>query len=494
MEIIHANQIMPSGVYAELINHEHVFESMSHRAIVINDFDPNRPEENELLNRLLFTRYEGDTLESSPTCDCGALDGEIYRGVVCSICNTEVSVVTEREYEPQLWIRVPDGVHAFISPRVWTILNNLFKVNGVLMIRWLTDQSYIPKTASAKNAVKTKPIFKEIQELGWKRSINYFIDNFDTIINFLLENNEVIKVKKPVPRIRQWIEDNRDKFFTRYLPIPNRALFITEKINIGGGDLNYVDKVIGNAIDAVRTARAIDTGIVKTTQRVRENHAVKIVHQLATFYSEYIKKNLASKKGLFRHQVYGSRLDMSARAVITSISGPHDYRELHLPWGLACMLFKTHLTNKLLRKDMSPDEIEEFIMRHVYKYHPLLDELFHELINESPHELGIPVIFQRNPTLERGSAQQFFVPKVKTDPSNRTISMSPLCLKAPNADFDGDEMNLLVLPDMAMYRPFSRLAPSFGVMDTGEPGKMSGNIGIPGPIISTISSWMHEHD
>ena len=41
---------------------------------------------------------------------------------------------------------------------------------------------------------------------------------------------------------------------------------------------------------------------------------------------------------------------------------------------------------------------------------------------------------------------------------------------------------------------FSRLSPHLGVMDASAPFKVSNNIGIPGPIISTIGNWMHEID
>ena len=93
----------------------------------------------------------------------------------------------------------------------------------------------------------------------------------------------------------------------------------------------------------------------------------------------------------------------------------------------------THITNKLLRKGLSPSECEKFLMLHTNKYHPDLDAIFKELIEESPYP-GLPIILQRNPSLVRGSAQQFYVTKIKPDPSVNTISLSVLTLAAPNAD------------------------------------------------------------
>lgn len=55
----------------------------------------------------------------------------------------------------------------------------------------------------------------------------------------------------------------------------------------------------------------------------------------------------------------------------------------------------------------------------------------------------------------------------------------------------GDEMNVELLLDRKEYEAFSRLAPHMGVLDTHAPFKISGNIKLPGPIMSTIVSWMH---
>lgn len=240
------------------------------------------------------------------------------------------------------------------------------------------------------------------------------------------------KVVNPIPRRRrmeQFIEENRDRFFPQYLPIPNRAIFITEKTAMG----TYADNVMYSAIDAVRTMTSLDSGIGPATQRIKENRTVKVIQQLSSYYLEYTKNNLSKKPGMFRRQVYGSRLDFSGRAVISSLSHPHAYDELHFPWGLAVMILKSHITSKLMRRGMTPSSAEEFLMLHTTKYHPLLETLFDELLEESPQK-RLPVLFQRNPSLVRGSAQQLYISKIKTDPTINTISFSVLALAAPNAD------------------------------------------------------------
>lgn len=313
-----------SGVFCELIDYDRLYESVSDHAMLVNTFNIRNDDEKERLNRLLYTEYEGDTLDSKPTCDCGQLSGEYNKGVNCRNCGTPVVAVTERPMESLLWIKAPEGVRSFISPAAWNVLNSMFTYRGVQLVRWLTDPTYTPN----KNVDRTDPLFERFRQVNWKRSINHFIDNFDQACQLIFDG----KVVNPIPRRRrmeQFIEENRDRFFPQYLPIPNRSIFITEKTAMG----TYADNVMYSAIDAVRTMTSLDSGIVPATQRIKENRTVKVVQQLSNYYLEYTKNNLSKKPGMFRRQVYGSRLDFSGRAVISSLSHPHAYDELHFPLG-----------------------------------------------------------------------------------------------------------------------------------------------------------------
>lgn len=483
---------MGVGVYAKLIDFDRLYESISNRAILVNKFNMRSDEDKEELNKLLYSEYEGDALETAPSCDCGKLKGDFNLGTQCiplhagdSACYTIVSPVTERPLESILWMRVPDGVHSFISPAAWTLMCKQFTHKKIILPRWLADPSYQPKGV---NNLMDIPIIQAFRDAGWVRGINHFIEHFDLAMQIISDH----RVVTPAPNrftMEQFIAENKSKFFPKYLPIPNRAIFITEKTALG----TYADEIMHSAIDAVHTITTIETSLTPATQRVKEGRTIRAIQQLSDYYNNFKRNNLSKKTGLFRRQVYGSRLDFSARAVISAITDKHRYDDLYLPWGLSIQLFKTHITNKLLKKGMTPNECEDFIMSHTLKYHPMMEQILNELIDESPNK-RLPIVFQRNPTLERGSAQLLGVPRVKTDVSDKTISMSPLALAAPNADYDGDEMNAFYCKDQREYMAFQRLEPHLGVMDTDTPFKVSGNIKIPGPVMNTFVNWMHEFD
>ena len=75
--------------------------------------------------------------------------------------------------------------------------------------------------------------------------------------------------------------------------------------------------------------------------------------------------------------------------------------------------------------------------------------------------------------------------------SIRTVSISVNILAAYNADFDGDEMTLLLIQDMEQWQYFSRLSPNYLIWDVQKLEKISGVNELPSPIISTIANWYH---
>lgn len=52
-------------------------------------------------------------------------------------------------------------------------------------------------------------------------------------------------------------------------------------------------------------------------------------------------------------------------------------------------------------------------------------------------------------------------------------------------------MNLTLLTDDHMAEQFEELAPHKNVFDMNEPLKVSSNLTIPAPVMSTVANWMH---
>lgn len=94
------------------------------------------------------------------------------------------------------------------------------------------------------------------------------------------------------------------------------------------------------------------------------------------------------------------------------------------------------------------------------------------------------------PSLLQGSAQRVRITKFKEDPEDHTISMSILIVKAFNADFDGDALNVSIAIDEFLAEKWNSLEPRFNIMQLTKPLEISNAISIPKPTIATMSEWL----
>lgn len=469
------------GIIATIVDFDHLYRTSTTLPILVNGFNIESVEERERLNQMIFTHYDGDTLNIVPECHCGNISGEPNVGVICDVCGVSVMAVTERPLESVLWLKPPQGVDVFINPMIWKILSDKMTHKGINLLRWVCDPlMVIPSASLAK-------LPKGFHSLEIERGINSFYRNFDRYIDLFMENDIIIGTKNQQRFYRRFIDKWRHAFFAEHLPVPSKLNFITEKTVTS----TYVDATMTPAINAIWTISQTEHAVRPLSLRNRIARSVKANMLLAEFYEKFISDILVGKKGMYRKHVFGSRLHFTARAVISSISDNHAYDELHLPWTLSIMLFKIHLSSKLIKRGFTPNECSRLLHENAVKYNPLIDQLFNELIDESPHG-GIPVLLNRNPSLVRGSIQALRITKIKTDTRINSISLSVLILKAFNADFDGDALNLTLLLDDRMYRAAQRLAPHLGVLSLKSPREIANNIVLPAPVVATMSSWVHE--
>lgn len=470
------------GIRLELINYTRRFGQLRRPPSIINDLSAATKEDKENLNKLIYTKHGSDLLSNLPSCDCGELDREDLIGVFCEECQSVCKPAMEQTLEPILWFRAPKGVQALINPTIWWMLCSRFARNRFNVIMWLCDTSYTPK-------VRTPDVVDQLIAAGVDRGYNNFVNNFDKIMNILFELKAYRSKSKSMDDLRTVLMQYRDCIFSQYLPIPNRALLVIEDSTMG----MYIDPIIVGAVDAIRTMVSIDDPNSGHSVRRKENRVAKTLDQISIFYNGVYTTTFAGKPGVFRKHIYGTRCDFSFRAVISSLTCRHDYRELFIPWGIGVSLFRYHLVNKLYKVGMSATQSIEFLQSHAQKYHEQLDKLFQELIDESPY-LGVPCVFQRNPSLGRASAQALFITKVKTDVHDPTVSFSILDVVGPNADYDGDQMNGTLALDHYISEAIQNLAPHKSVLDMSEPRKISKNLSIPKPVLSTIANWLDKKE
>jgi DNA-directed RNA polymerase subunit beta' len=136
---------------------------------------------------------------------------------------------------------------------------------------------------------------------------------------------------------------------------------------------------------------------------------------------------LKGKKGRFRQNLLGKRVDYSGRSVI--VVGPElKLYQCGLPKTMALELFKPFIIRKLEEKGYV--QTVKSAKKLVEKERPEVWDILEEIIQDHP------VLLNRAPTLHRLGIQAFEPVLVE----GKAIRIHPLVCAAFNADFDGDQM------------------------------------------------------
>lgn len=480
------------SINATIIDLDELFNTLPRPPIIANHFNIDSESDREEINRLILTQYGSDFLEIEPSCDCRVTKGGDVEGITCPHCGTVVVPVTERQLEPSVWLALPQGVKAFINPKVYTILSNELTVSKFNILEHLVNPNAMgPDT---KN-----PTVLKYMRLNIPRGINYFFDNFNEIIGILLKENilqrdadDKMGHQGSVTSLMAFLNIYRDMIFCHHLPLPTKLMMITEQTMT----TTFASSNIFKAVDAARTIAGAENnpGLpIKTLQA----KAMKANALMAEYNEHCFHEFFDQKDGWFRQHIFGTRSHFTFRAVINSNTDMHNYWELHIPWALAVMVFRDHLASKLMKgspatggRRWSLKETQSLLDENTLRYNPVLDALFKELIAEAPGG-RIAVLFNRNPSLLRGSMQLLYITKVKPQVEVRSISLSVLTLRSLNADFDGDALNGLLILDNRQLRRLNRLEQHHTVLDTNRPRALSQAMKMPEQIVATTASHLH---
>ncbi|MBN3534581.1 DNA-directed RNA polymerase subunit beta' [Mycoplasma procyoni] len=140
-----------------------------------------------------------------------------------------------------------------------------------------------------------------------------------------------------------------------------------------------------------------------------------------------ISDALTGKKGRFRQNLLGKRVDYSGRSVI--VVGPNlKMHQVGIPREMAAKLFEPWIIRRLIEKDIASS---------IKTARKMVDELNPQIW---PHVAkvieGKLVLLNRAPSLHRLSIRAFEPVLVR----GRAIKLHPLVTAGFNADFDGDQM------------------------------------------------------
>nr|YP_009106059.1 beta' subunit of RNA polymerase [Choricystis parasitica]AIT94875.1 beta' subunit of RNA polymerase [Choricystis parasitica] len=208
---------------------------------------------------------------------------------------------------------------------------------------------------------------------------------------------------------QQVMASDLNRLYQRVLFRNNRMkrLRILDLENIG-----YTKRLLQEAVDAL-----IENGKGGTTVALgTHNQPLKS-----------LSDRLKGKRGRFRLNLLGKRVDYSGRSVI--VVGPKlKVHACGLPREMALELFYPFLIRRLLEKSYAKNIIRA--KRYIARQDPIIWRALMDILGQ------LPILLNRAPTLHRLGIQAFRPYLV----AGQAISLHPLVCSAFNADFDGDQM------------------------------------------------------
>ncbi len=164
---------------------------------------------------------------------------------------------------------------------------------------------------------------------------------------------------------------------------------------------------------------AVDCLIDNSRGKARSRHGRRELKSLSDM--------LKGKKGRFRRNLLGKRVDYSGRSVI--IVGPElSLHQCGLPKTMALELYRPFVISKLVEYNYATNV--KAAKRLIERERPEVWEVLEEVIKDRP------VLLNRAPTLHRLGIQAFEPTLIE----GKAIQLHPLVCPAFNADFDGDQM------------------------------------------------------
>lgn len=200
------------------------------------------------------------------------------------------------------------------------------------------------------------------------------------------------------------------------------------------------------------------------------------LQETANYICDLIINNfLKSKKGICRKLVASTRVNYSARNVLTPIMDI-DLDCVALPYLTFLELYRFLLINLMVKTEgITFNKADERIQAAKNHFDKKIYKYMNELVKKS--KLGLRIILNRNPSINLGSLLLLQIQKVKDDYSDLTLSVNNSILANLNADYDGDVLNIIALLGDNHKTCFENLKPSRLIISKND-GKFDRGYGI----------------
>jgi DNA-directed RNA polymerase subunit beta' len=407
--------------------------------------------------------------ENEYSCSCGKYTGKIYEGLECDVCGSTVEKI-EANIDKMAWIDLNDNY--LIK---YLAYMSLEKIIGREELREIIKT---PSTINIEGNIDTN----EIEEIRAKKpenkyfqiGIQRFKEKFHEILGYYfnlkypeLTDNHITDLKGKISELRSAVDNKTNSNSEKSIKIKKENIeeirkdierISNQKERKLYDSLEDIDNVFTNKIPILSTVlrpamRTSDGLKMDALNNIYINilKSVKILHDdtnksiLSKIYthaalqaqyfqlSEEIIENIKGKGGLIRNQMMGSRLNFSARNIISPAIAGYKIDEVVLPYLTFLILYKYEIINEIAKiKNIQLIRAEKIW----YKATLNMDEEIYMLMKKMIIEEDIGILLNRNPTISYGSILYLRVAGIKHNYDDLTMSIHNGILSLLAGDYD----------------------------------------------------------
>lgn len=381
---------------------------MKNNGFVVSDFKGIKKDLKDP-NSIFSSKY-GQTLKDlNPyadryKCDCGFTKSRINFNTICPLCGNKVKYVDDDfSYFGWIILKHDHYIHPLMYKKIESFIG---KKEFDAILEYHREETIDGEVEPFKVVDPAEPY----RSAG----IKMFEEKFDEIMDFYLK-------KKPNKRdLYDHIMKNKDKIFPRSIPVYTTLL---RPYDIDGRTFNHEDSNPKfNIINKMATKLNNRDLKVEQSEIVIEELLKSLQDAVMALY-EYITNILIGKKGNIR-QLFGGRYNFTSRCVIVS-DNKLRIDQVKLPYKCLVVWLEPQIKNILVKSyNMSYNQAEEYVFKAQVQPDKTIANIIMSIIHS--HKEGLPVIINRNPTINYGSLLQMFCVGMNEDMENDYTMSIPL--------------------------------------------------------------------
>lgn len=419
--------------------------------------------------KYMKTLQDPDAYADRYSCECKQMQGKNHEGMICPNCRTKVKFVGE-DFSITGWIELDN--YAIIHPNLFHTIDkfighSVFESIIEPQIDFDADGNPVQTRTSKIVQAQTKRRYRKtkIDETYKGIGLIEFQEKFDEIIQYFREKN---KGKKE--DYYNDIINNRDKIFIHNIPVYSTGMrpFKTEGKRFTFEKTNAIFNMMAKLAAMIRN----DKLSIHRTPKYRNVLLWNLQDRYNELYKEVV--NICSgKKGVIRNLI-GGRCGFTSRSVI--VPDPKlRVDQVTLSYHTLLELLQQTIIN-IMVKTYKIGYNDAYM---IFKQAQILpDKRVRDIIENiiKTSDGGIRVIINRNPTIGYGSIKAMRCVGIN---DNYTMGMPLQVLDSFGADFDGDTLNIVYIPNDNFWKSAEEIFdPRNSMMISRNDGKFNNSMNV----------------